>query len=403
MRRAISFIIMALLILSFLVSASFILKGRFEKGDVYPRYSSLRHDPMGTSILFDSFKKTGCTVEILTEEKFPEIMNPQDTILFILSPKFAHFPDNEADRIAGFILSGGRVFMTADNENGLMDFFDTGIDMPECERKHAEGNEEIKKDPEREKAGKKKGEIEERIEEKGEDGDEKEPCLQDAIQVAGFDFSPDSIPVFGEKSLITRWPRAVTVLSSGHDVMLLLSHGKGDIIISTESYFISNESLAKMPPVTFLSWIMGGRTHVLVDEYHHGVLSKKGVSFLLRKYHLYWFIAYLALISLISLWHILPTFRKPLPRESTPGANIRSSLDGYTHLLTRTIPRKGMLDISMDQWLKGSANRFFREKNWEAVKGIRENFPSGDIRGDGDLIKAYNEITQRLKEQIRFL
>jgi len=379
MKRTISIIIMLLLILSFLVSASFIMHGRLERGDVYPRYSSLRRDPMGTSILFDSLKKVGCAVEILTEDEFPEVMEPQNTILFIPSPKFDLFPDKEVDRIVGFILSGGRVLMTAEDENGLMDFFNTGIDIPIGDNK------------EEEEEGKKK------------EDKEKKPRIREAIQGTGFDFSPDSIPIIGEKFLITRWPRAVTVLSSEHDVMLLLSHGKGDIIISSDSYLISNESLAGRPPAALLSWIMGARTHVLVDEYRHGVSTNKGVSFLLRKYHLYWFIAYLTIIFFLSLWHLLPHFQKPLPRESTPDTRVYSSLDGYTQLLTKTIPRKRLLDIAMDQWLKGSTNRFLREKNREAIEGMREHIPPGDVQKDEELIAAYNEIAQRLKEQRRFL
>jgi len=382
MRRTISVIIMLLLILSFFVSALFIMHGRLEKGDVYPRYSSLRHDPMGTSILFDSLRRMGCTVEILTEDEFPKVMEPQNTILFILSPAFDLFSDKEVDRIVGFILSGGRVLMTADDDNGLMDFFHSGIDIPIRDNKEEEKEEE-------------KGE--------GEGGNGKKPRIREAIQGTGFDFSPDSIQIFGEKFLITRWPRAVTVLSSKHDVMLLLSHGKGDIIISSDSYLVSNEYLTQKPPAAFLSWVMGRRTHVLVDEYRHGVSTNKGVSFLLRKYHLYWFFAYLALIFFLSLWHLLPHFQKPLPRESTPDNWVYSSLDGYTQLLTKTIPRKSLLDIAMDQWLKGSTNRFFREKNREAIEGMREHIPPGDVQKDEELIAAYNEIAQRLKEQKRFL
>src|SRR5690606_17698337 len=32
---------------------------RFEQGDVYPQYSSLRADPLGTKALYDAFNSTG--------------------------------------------------------------------------------------------------------------------------------------------------------------------------------------------------------------------------------------------------------------------------------------------------------------------------------------------------------
>lgn len=382
MRRTISIIVVILLILCFLVSASSIMHGRLKKGDVYPRYSSLRHDPMGTSILFDSLRKSGCTVEVLIEDEFPEVKDPHNAILFILFPTFDLFSNRDVDRIVGFILSGGRVLMTTDDDNYLMDFFHTGIGLQNT------GNDK----------GKDEGTEEE------EEKEEKEkPRTREAIPGTGFDFSPDSIPLIGEEFLTSGWPRAVTVLGNGeHDVVLLLSHGKGDIIISSESYVISNESLAKNPPAAFLSWVTGGRTHVLVDEYRHGVLSNKGVSFLLRKYHLYWFIGYLTLIFLLGLWHLLPHFHRPVPRESAPDTGTRSSLDGYTQLLTKTIPRRQLLDIAMEQWLKGSTNRFFRERNRKAAEGLREHLPLKDVQKDEEVIAAYNDIAQRLKEQRRF-
>jgi hypothetical protein len=148
---------------------------------------------------------------------------------------------------------------------------------------------------------------------------------------------------------------------------------------------------------------MGGRTHVLIDEYRHGVSTNRGISFLLKKYHLYWFFAYLAFIFLLGLWHLIPHFQKPLPMESAPDTLVYSSLDGYTQLLSKTIPRKSLLDIAIDQWLKGSANRFLMEKNREAVEGMRKHISPGDVRKDEELIAAYNEIAQKLREQRRFL
>ena len=103
---------------------------RFKKGDVYPEYSSLRHDPMGTSIFFQSLAKMGYQVETVVEMELPEDVNPQETILFYLSPSFIVSKDTK-EEIISFILSGGRVFLSDKQNNRLMIFFDTKIDPNE--------------------------------------------------------------------------------------------------------------------------------------------------------------------------------------------------------------------------------------------------------------------------------
>ncbi len=49
-------VIMALLLLIFVVGVARLFILRFESGDVYPAYSSLRSDPLGTRALYESLE-----------------------------------------------------------------------------------------------------------------------------------------------------------------------------------------------------------------------------------------------------------------------------------------------------------------------------------------------------------
>lgn len=371
MKKRLSFLVISALILLFAFSAYKVLDMRFKEGDVYPRYSSLRHDPMGTSIFFQSLGKMDYTVTTLLEESLLEGLDPGDTILFILSPSF-NFSKEAREGIVGFILHGGRVLLTEKDHNSLMDFFDTRIDPNQRDWEN--------------------------------DGDENNRGILKAEPGEMFDFLDEKLTIMDLSPLISEWPRTQTVYSiKDKDIVLLLTHGKGDMIICSETYFISNESLIKEPPVRFFTWIMDGRKQVLVDEYHHGISSRKGISFLLEKYHLYWSIAYMILIFILYLWHVLPRFRKPIPRSLSETPRIRSSLDGYTHILTKTVPKDRLLDISLEQWIKSSRNRLFVEKNRPDIDLLKHHTKSKGNERDEDILNLYNEISCMIKDKRKLI
>lgn len=376
MRDKLPFITIVLLVLSFIFGSYKIMTMRYKKGDVYPQYSSLRHDPMGTSILFQALNKMGYQVETIMEEKLPEDINPHDSILFYISPSFLISKETR-DHIIGFILRGGRVFVSDENSNRLMDFFDTKVVYNENDiGKKADENNEQKNNM---------------------DGQEYDSNI---IPLEGVDFWSEDLKVINKSSLKCKWPNTRAAFKHrDQDIILLLRHGKGNIIISSENYFVSNESLIKEPPVTFLTWVLNGRKNVLVDEYHHGISYKKGTSFLLKKYNLYWFIAYLGFVFFLYLWHVLPYFQTPLPRPSKGNLLPLSSLQGYTQLLTKTIQKKKLLDICINQWIKGSKNRFSMENNEKLIERLTQQTELANMDKDEGLISKYNEISNMIKER----
>ncbi|MFH0925306.1 MAG: DUF4350 domain-containing protein [bacterium] len=389
MNKRISIAIITLLLLFLGFSAYKVLEKRFTKGDIYPLYSSLRHDPIGTSILFQTLTKIGYTVDTLTDEKLSEDINPQDTILFILTPSFDISEDSKKD-IVNFIQNGGRVFLTVTDSrtNSLMDHFDTKINYEtSMSKKDTKENEDSS--------------LFAIPNNKQQATCNKQPTSSGKGSL--FNFLEDLTIINNHLSLTCDWPNALTVYSNGNDdIILLLKHGKGDIVISSEAFFISNESLSKKPPLLFLKWLLNQKNNVIIDEYHHGLYCQRGISFLLKKYHLYWFMLYLIIIFILYLWHILPGFLPPLPPLiRKDGKQGQSSLKGYAYLLSKTIPKEGLLEICWKQWAKGKLqNRFLQEKNKVGIDNLKGKIgldKDDKVNKDEELIDKYNEMSGIIK------
>jgi hypothetical protein len=85
---------------------------RFEKGDFYPRYSTLRTDPLGASVLYESLDDVpGVTAQRYFEETFKQ-EDGRAQALFVLGAPAG--PDtwlsrSEFDTLQHFVASGGRV------------------------------------------------------------------------------------------------------------------------------------------------------------------------------------------------------------------------------------------------------------------------------------------------------
>src|SRR5262249_9019701 len=84
----------------------------------------------------------------------------------------------------------------------------------------------------------------------------------------------------------------------GHPVLIEAPVGKGSIVLAATSYFLSNEAMTRERLPELLVWLIGGKTSVIFDEYHHGVASNPGVATLARKYDLQWLFFALILIAL---------------------------------------------------------------------------------------------------------
>jgi hypothetical protein len=108
----------AMLCVSLLFAAVFVLglvrlfELRFDRGDIYPPYSTLRTDPLGTSVLYESLDRVpGVSAQRYFEDTFKSD-DGHAHALFVLGAQTGSIDElsrSEFDTIQRFVFSGGRV------------------------------------------------------------------------------------------------------------------------------------------------------------------------------------------------------------------------------------------------------------------------------------------------------
>jgi len=66
----------------------------------------------------------------------------------------------------------------------------------------------------------------------------------------------------------------------------------------------------------FLAWLVGPSKTVVFDEAHLGTVERSGVSGLMRKYRLYWFVTGLIALAGLFIWKIPRASRRDMWNKS---------------------------------------------------------------------------------------
>jgi hypothetical protein len=139
------------------------------------------------------------------------------------------------------------------------------------------------------------------------------------------------------------------------------SYGKGTVVLASDTYFASNESLHHGAEPGFLLWLTGGKEKVIFDETIHGTIETGGAMKLIRRYRAYGVI--LGILVFMSLW----VWRSavPLVRGSDEldrglvgeGGMVlgEGTGSGLIRLLRRSIPSSLLLSHCIEVWAQSRA------------------------------------------------
>jgi hypothetical protein len=141
----------------------------------------------------------------------------------------------------------------------------------------------------------------------------------------------------------------------------------GSVVLVSESYPLSNEGLREERNARLIAKLAGAANEVVFDENHFGVVETGSITKLMRKYNLEGALAVLALVAGLFLWRsassLLPS-RAPGAEQAVTG---RDSLDGMVALLRRGIPEKDLLRVCYSEVQKkyevDANDPLFNEKN----------------------------------------
>jgi hypothetical protein len=341
-----------------------ILHWRMERGDAFPAGSSLRTDPLGASVLYESLDRIpGMDIERNTspyerlENNGPALMvanNVDENQI-----RYAHGP---WIRSLEQLMAGGWTLLLTLEVNTS----EEKEDEPEArngEKKEApvektEGSDQTvvgekaspeKKSPaQKKKTGKEQGHV------------SMEPPV-DLGRRWGFQFNQDGTSptekardagVFPWKSsnrfVEPSAPWVVLHRVGGQPVMIRKSFGRGSLIIASESYFLSNEAMRLDPAPAALSELIGSHVRVVFDEFHLGVRQEATVGSLLWRYRLHGFVGALIILAICSVWRMSFSFPPRRPEAVLEPAPTYTPVESLAAVLKRNLSA-GDLAVALAQ------------------------------------------------------
>jgi hypothetical protein len=361
--RQILTVLLAVLLAAFGLGVIRLFQLRFSAGDIYPPYSSFRADPLGSKALYESLQRLpDLSVRRFFQDSARLQGNPQ-RVLFLFGTKasdLSRMPESDFTILQRFLFSGGRVVIT----------------LSPAESWPAPRPEKTPPKPP-EKTSSKKGPPPQEGS-KEETGGDKMISFPDKnhLRIARESFfipdaeanraelaEPSNAPAGLPPSLSWHSAEYFTGLDANwrtlyqhgkHAVIMERSFGPGSLVLSSDSYFLSNESLRHERHAGLLAWLVGDRREVLFDETHLGVEENPGVAGLLRQYHLQGVLAGLLLIAGLFVWKnsaplVPPTPDDPISNRSALVAG-RESSAGLASLLRRSIPPSEIVPVCFAEW-----------------------------------------------------
>jgi len=390
MRRYLAVILLSALtaILAFEIIRLFQL--RYEIGDVYPPYSSLRSDPLGTMALFESLQAVG-GLNVQRDLRATNTLPPGEGLTYLhlaTTPgAWMEMQEETFREIETFLKAGGRFVLT---------FYPETKRLPERRqpRKEPDDSDGKKKPSARELWG-----MNVEIRDLKADGDKFLPEV--VQQVAGLslpqtltwhsgivmtDLHPDWKPIYVRGSAPVLVERAI---------------GKGQVVIATDSFFLSNEAMLNDRQSSLLSWVVGPNQQIMFDEAHLGITESPGVATLIRRYRLVWLVAGLLVVAALYVWKN-STSLVPKPQDVVIEAHVegRDSAAGFVNLLRRNIGTDQVLAVCFAEWRKSAAQGALSPAKIAAAESAFETEKSVPKK-DQDSVRAYNTISNILRRKIR--
>jgi hypothetical protein len=386
---------------------------RFEAGDVYPAYSSLRTDPLGTQALYESLRRISADAVDRNFRPLRQVKMDPNTTLMIIGVREPHFfwgfqkYDTLLENLAQ---EGGRLVLTfspakasqpsADKADEVQDDTpdETGSPEPKSEGEQAEADT------------------------KEEEGcDEDDEMFDSGLDTLGFWFNtptgeqweghadrfargpeilPPSIPWRAPLSFRLRdnsWETLYTW--QGEPVVVQRPWGKGTVVMAADSYLLSNEALRNHRYTGVLTWLVRPGNLIIFDESLKGLMKQPGMAGLARQYRLHGvFAAVLAVVGLF-IWRQSAVFITPVrsPRgagQEQPAAG-RDTSQGLVHLARQHIDVKSLMTVCFRAW-KGQAAQSVSGQRISEVEAMVAQ-ATADPRNEMQ-VKTYIEICELLKQ-----
>jgi hypothetical protein len=374
---------------------------RFKSGDVYPSYSTLRADPLGTRVFYESVSASGMASVTRNMRDLRDVPLAPEMALFFLGDTYPLLPHTEmmpkdvANHLYRFVNDGGRMVVTlrplfrdgwedeADETNAVPEDAEVGDSTDADDAGDAEADEVVDAED---------GDAAEDVEDAEDEDAVKDAEDEAGIKVAAWlgvealtvrDVKPGAsallTPAYAEGGLPTDLAAYTSICFTNlhadwrvvyerddAPVMLERRIGDGTIVLSALSYFVSNEALRDDCQPHLLAWLVGDRTSVIFDEAHLGIAEAPGAASLMRRYHLFGVVVACLLTALLFIWRNAIPLVPAVDETDLAAASVsaeRDSAAGYVNLLRRSISRSEVLAVCVSKWRESISRRAADDAN----------------------------------------
>lgn len=306
--------------------------------------SSLREDPYGTSLLFDSYARAGYQVNrSQDEDTLIDQIAGKTTAFFIGGDRFGDWESGNGDPILGklrgrledFLARGGRVVLIQPNWELKSKSQGWEVENNWNKTPHESGPSWISPDLREMPAGSEMMYL----------GADVPSLKTDAHWTTLYPGAAEANAKADTKAV-----------TSGHVYMAMRRAGNGELFAASQESFLLNEAIKTRPNPVLLDFLTGGRPVIWVDETLHGLHQNQGVLWLVQRYRLQAALMLFWAALLALLWSMSGDLIRR-PRRNQNAQIVRhgeSAGVAARHLLQRSIPAEQVVAECWEQYRRRS-------------------------------------------------
>jgi hypothetical protein len=322
MKKRGSILLLAFLATVFALGVLYLFNRRFSGGDAYPAYSTLRSDPAGAEVIFESLSRLPGVTVARSYLPLDRVADRDSTVLLLgLEPyNFAMQPASEAHALEEFAQRGNRLV----------------VGMAE-----AVGHEPPRPAP-----------------------------LEKLWGVRfGLDFDKEG---HGNLYFAEAQNWEIVQRTGARPAVIERAFGKGTVVLVADGRLFANQSVADAKQTALLARIIGAHTRIVFDEAHFGIVESGSVVALARRFRLHGLALGLAIVAMLFIWKNASSFPpvSSVPREEKVFG--RTSVAGLVTLLRRHIAPDRLAAACRQEWLKSHARDTSPARRAQVEAALRE-------------------------------
>jgi hypothetical protein len=420
MNRSLFLVLLLACVGGFVLGILELFKLRFESGDVYPAYSTLRADPLGTSAFYESLEQMpGITAirDYRMSDQLPEGSNVAYLHLAGHYEEWNELPEDTFREIGSFLRGGGRLVVALYPENGgfLAEAARARRTNDLTGAKRPGENDPTNSVPFRSSKPRKKRPsgierpfatvsvkdrwgLEFRVLPLAKE-DEKSYRPVDVVNPDG-DPSLPHLMSWHSGLVLTNLDKAWRVIYSRRSSPVLVERrfGPGSVVFATDSYFLSNEAMEKDRHADLLAWLVGSSRQVFFDEAHLGIVQEPGVATLVRKYRLHGLVAGLVFLAGLFIWKNMAPLAPPWRNEQREAfVEGKDSAAGFVNLLRRNVPASDVMKLCFAEWQKSLVRGKYSAARLARVQAVMDAENARAPR-ERNALQTYQSIRTILRE-----